>query len=128
MNRKFLLAGGLAVALAAGSGASVVIADFCADDPVIQVAPGKVVYLTDRADGAHLSSLQAVKYRVLYTYTDGAGRTHVTLLVYVPSDPSGESFALGYTVSTGPDGSGLVLAQGETESGKVVIIQFILPN
>ena len=128
MNRKFLLAGGLAVALAAGSGASVVIADFCADDPIIQIAPGKVVYLTDVADSAYLANLQSVKYRVLHTHVDGQGRTHVTLLVYVPSDPSGDSFDVKYTVSTGPNGSGLVLAEGETESGKVVIIHFILPN
>jgi hypothetical protein len=128
VNRKFLLAGGLAGALAAGSGASVVIADFCADDPIIQIAPGKVAYLTDQADSPHLASLQAVKYRVLHTSTDQDGRTHVTLLVYVPSDPSGDSFDVKYTVSSGPDGSGEVLADGETESGKVVIIHFILPN
>jgi hypothetical protein len=128
VNRKFLLASGLAGVLAAGSGASVVIADFCADDPIIQIAPGKVVYLTDRADSSHLASLQAVKYRVLQPSTDGAGRTHVTMLIYVPSDPTGESFDVKYLVSTGPNGSGDVLAEGETESGKVVIVHFILPN
>ena len=65
---------------------------------------------------------------VLHTHVDGQGRTHVTLLVNVPSDPSGDSFDVKYSVSTGPNGSGLMLAHGETESGKVVIINFILPN
>lgn len=127
MNRKFLIAGGLAGALAAGSGASVVFADFCADDPVIQIGDGQVAYLTDRADSSHLASLQAVKYRVLHSKPSADG-THVTMLLYVPSDPSGEPFDIDYTVSTGPDGSGNVLAQGETESGKVVIVHFVLPN
>jgi hypothetical protein len=128
VNRKFLLASGLAGALAVGSGASVVIADFCADDPIIEIAPGKVVYLTDYADSSHLASLQAVKYRVLHTHTDRQGRMHVTLLIYVPSDPTGESFDASYVISTGPDGSGTVLAQGESGSGKVVVVHFILPN
>jgi hypothetical protein len=127
VNRKFLLAGGLAGALAAGSGASVVIADFCADDPMIQVTPHHVVYLTDYADSSHLASLQAVKYRVLHTSTDDDGRTRVTLLIYLPSDPTGD-FEAKYTVSTGPNGSGRVLAEGETESGRVAIVYFSLPN
>ena len=127
MNRKFLIAGGVAGALAAGSGASAVFADFCADDPLIQIGDGQVVYLTDQADASHLASLQAVKYRVLHTNRSADG-THVTLLVYVPSDPTGESFDVSYTVSSGPNGSGNVLAQGQTESGKVVIVHFLLPN
>jgi hypothetical protein len=127
VNRKFLIAGGLAGALATGSGASVVVADFCADDPVIQVAPGQVVYLTDQADSSHLASLQAVKYRVLHTHKSEDG-THVTLLLYVPSDPTGDSFDVKYTVSTGPNGSGNQLASGTTESGKVVIVHFVVPN
>ena len=128
MNRKFLVASGLAGALAAGSGASVVIADWCADDPMIQIAPGKVAYLTDTADSSHLASLQAVQYWVLNTsnYTDGT--TKVTLLIYVPSDPSGQSFDLSYTISTGPDGSGNVLAEGRAESGQLLIVTFALPN
>ena len=127
MNRKFLIAGGLAGALAAGSGASVVIADFCADDPVVQIGPDQVVYLTDQADSSHLASLQSVKYRVLHTNQSADG-TRVTMLLYFPSDPTGESFDVQYTVSTGPNGSGSVLASGETESGKVVIVNFVAPS
>ena len=128
MNRKFLLASGLAGALAAGSGVSVVIADWCADDPMIQISPGHVVYLTDAADSSHLASLQAVTYRVLQTSTDQDG-THVTLLLYFPNDfVTGDSFNLSYTISTGPNGSGNVLAQGQTESGQVLIVNFTLPN
>jgi len=127
VNRKFLIAGGLAGALAAGSGASVVIADFCADDPVIQVGPNQVAYLTDQADSSHLPSLQAVKYRVLHT-EQAADGTHVTLLLYIPNDPNGDSFVVQYTISTGPNGSGTLLAQGETESGEILIVQFVLPN
>jgi hypothetical protein len=125
VNRKFLIAGGLAGVLAVGNGASVVMADFCADDPVIQVGNGQVVYLTDEADSSHLASLQAVKYRVLHTDRTADG-THVTLLLYFPNDSNGASFDVDYTVSTGPNGSGNVLAQGHTESGKAVVIQFVL--
>ena len=128
MNRKFLLAGGLAGALAAGSGASVVIADFCADDPLIQITPGQAVYLTDTADSSHLASLQAVTYKVLQTATDSNGVTHVTLLIYFPNDLTGADFNVGYTISTGPNGSGNVLAQGTTDSGDLLIVNFTLPN
>ena len=127
MNRKFLIAGGLAGALAASGGATAVFADWCADDPVIQVGGGQVVYLTDRADSAHLASLQAVRYSVLYTEQRQDGK-HVTLLLYVPADASGESFDVQYTISTGPNGSGSVLASGETESGRIVIVNFVVPN
>jgi hypothetical protein len=117
----------LAGALAAGSGASVGIADWCADDPIIQVAPGHVVYLTDTADSLHLASLQAVQCRVLQTSTDEDGTIEVTLLILVPNDPTGASFDVSYTISTGPNGSGNVLAQGQTQSGQVVIVHFDLP-
>ncbi len=127
MNRKSLIAGGLAGALAASSGASVVFADWCADDPAIQVGPSQVVYLTDQADSSHLASLQAVRYRVLGSpqLSDGL---HVTLLVYVPTDASGNSFDVQYTISTGPNGTGNVLASGKTESGNIVIVQFVIPS
>lgn len=128
MNRKFLLAGGLAGALAAGSGASVVIADFCADDPLIQILPGRAVYLTDTADSSHLASLQAVTYQVLQAAPDSQGTVHVTLLIYIPNDPTGASFQVSYTISTGPNGSGNVLAQGTTDSGDFLIVNFTLPN
>ena len=128
MNRKFLVASGLAGALAAGSGASVVIADWCADDPMIQIAPGQVVYLTDSADGSHLASLQAVQYQVLNTSTGQNGHTEVTLLLYFPNDPTGSSFDISYTISTRPNGSGKVLAEGHAESGQALIVTFDLPN
>jgi len=127
VNRKHIIAGGLAGALAASTGASAVFADWCADDPAIQIA-GKTVYLTDYADQAYAIDLQAVQYRVLYTHRDKAGQLHVTLLVYVPSHPTGEDFDTRYVVSTGPNGSGNVLAQGKGHSGRVVIVQFVLPN
>ena len=126
MNRRYLLAGGLAGAMAIGTGSSVVIADFCADDPVIQVAPGQVVYLTDYADSQYVDGLKAVKYRVLYTYRDQAGHLHVTLLVYVPSAATGDQFDINYVISTGPDGSGNVLAQGHGQSGQVLIVRFVV--
>ena len=127
MNRKFLLAGGLAGAMAVGGGASVVIADFCADDPMIQVAPNRVVYLTDYADPQYLTSLQAVKYAVLGSYSDGSGALHVTLLIYIPDSPEGQ-FETRYVISTGPNGSGNVLATGTGQSGGLIIVRFVVPN
>ena len=126
MNRKYLLAGGLAGALAIGTGSSVVIADFCADDPVIEVAPGKVVYLTDYADSQYFDSLKAVRYRVLNTHSDQAGHLHVTLLLYIPSAPTGDQFAISYLISTGPDGSGNLLTRGDAQSGQVLIVRFVV--
>jgi hypothetical protein len=126
VNRKYLLAAGLAGAMAIGTGSSVVIADFCADDPVITVAPNKVVYLTDYADSQYLDSLKAVRYRVLYTYGDQSGRLHVTLLIYIPSGPTGDQFDIDYVISTGPDGSGTVLAKGHGQSGQVLILRFVV--
>jgi hypothetical protein len=127
VNRKFLLAGGLAGAMAIGSGATVVIADWCADDPMIQVSPTQVVYLTNYADTQYLASLQAVQWRVLATYLDASGALHVTLLIYIPNSPQGQ-FDTRYVISTGPDGSGNVLVTGEGQSGSLIIVRFVLPN
>jgi hypothetical protein len=94
---------------------------------MIQVAPNQVVYLTNYAESEHLASLQAVQYRVLYTYTDANGRLHVTLLIYIPNAPQGQ-FDVRYVISSGPDGSGNVLVQGDGHSGKILIVRFLLPS
>lgn len=109
----------LALLLTAVSG---VASEWCSEDPAIHFTDasghGQTVYLTAYGDGVeHSRAVSAVAYALSTEYTDHGHRTTVKLVVFVPDDCR-HHFHVRDVVSTGPDGTGLVLARHDANSGQ----------
>lgn len=126
MKRKMLAAGGAVAAAGAAGAFSSAFADWCADDPAIQIGD-QTVYVTQYApDAGYADELAAATYQVRVLNL-GQNRL-VTIAVNNPpvDDQSGQPYEVLDVVSTGPNGSGTVLARSSGTSSNPLVLIFKL--
>jgi hypothetical protein len=102
---------------------------WCEDDPLVLITTpgGSVVpvFVTNAGLGVeHLVAVQLA--HVSYTVQPTEGSTLVRMVVVIPDDVLGSSFATRTTASTGPFASGAILANASGISGKAMNMQFTL--
>ena len=109
---------GLAFILSAVTAAA---AEWCSDDPPIRFVDAsghlRTVYLTTYGEGLdHSQQVSAQAYRYTIQYSDNRHKTKLKLTVYVRDDGR-RHFHLRSIVSTGPNGTGVVLGHHDADSG-----------
>lgn len=126
MKKKLIAAGGAVAAVGAAGAFSTAFADWCADDPAIQIGT-QTVYVTQYApDSMYLDELQKATYQVRVL---NLGDTRlVTIAVVTPpvDDQTGQPFQVMDVVSTGPNGTGTVLARAAGQSNYPTVLIFKL--
>jgi hypothetical protein len=108
----------IALFLTAISGAA---SEWCSEDPVIHFVDAgghsQTVYLTAYGEGVeHSHAVSAMAYTYATEYGDHGHKTKVKLVVFVPDDCR-HHFHVRSVVSTGPGGTGVVLAHHDGDSG-----------
>jgi hypothetical protein len=120
--KRILVVAPIAVAAALiQAGTTAAAAEWCSDDPAIYLvdAAGNrhTVYLTTYGDGLeHKPQVTAQTYWYSLKTADGGHATKVKLHVFVP-DARTHHFHVRSVVSTGPNGTGQVLAHHDGDSG-----------
>lgn len=128
MKRKIIAAGGAVAAVGAAGAFTTAFADWCADDPAIQIGD-KTVYVTQYApDSSYMDELHSAKFQVRVLNLGGAHL--VTIAVTTPhvDDETGQPFEVIDVVSTGPNGTGTVLARAHGHSQYPTVLVFKLSN
>jgi hypothetical protein len=106
--------------------------EWCSDDPAIHFRDGsghiQTVYLTTFGEGVeHSHAVSAEAYSYGTEIGDHGHKTTVKLTVFVPDD-SRRHFHVRCVVSTGPGGTGIVLAHHDGESGHNSDLEFELKS
>ena len=109
---------GLAFMLSAVTAAA---SEWCSEDPAIRFVDAgghlRTVYLTTYGEGLdHASQVSAQAYTCTIQYSDDHSKTKLKLTVYVRDDGR-HHFHLRSIVSTGPNGTGVVLGHHDGDSG-----------
>lgn len=126
MKKKMLAAGGAVAAVSAAGAFSSAFADWCADDPAIQIG-SQTVYVTQYApDAEYAADLAAAKYQVRVLNIGSAQL--VTIAVNNPpvDAGTGQPYEVYDVVSTGPNGTGTVLARSYGSSQYPTVLVFKL--
>ena len=115
----------LALVLAAISGSA---SEWCSEDPAIHFVDAKgnthTVYLTAYGDGVeHSHAVSATTFTYCTEYGDHGQKTKIRLVVFVPDDCR-HHFHVRTLVSTGPGGTGVVLAHHDSDSGHSSDLEF----
>ncbi len=108
------------------SDAAPLLGEWSATDPAIRIGD-TIVYLTQYAPDARAASARfGVRYKV-HSVRLGDRSRLVTLVVYVQEDvATGRRFDTVNIVSTGPNGSGTILARGFGRSDHPSVLVFKL--
>lgn len=123
-----MAAGGAVAAVGAAGAFTTAFADWCADDPAIQIGD-KTVYVTQYApDSKYMDELQAAKFQVRVLNL-GVSQL-VTIAVTTPTvdDQTGLPYEVIDVVSTGPNGTGTVLARAHGNSRHPTVLVFKLSH
>jgi hypothetical protein len=126
MKKKILAAGGAVAAVGVAGAFSSAFADWCADDPAIQIG-NQTVYVTQYApDAMYADELAAATYQVRVLNLGPAQL--VTIAVNNPKvdDQTGKPYEVIDVVSTGPNGTGKVLARSHGSSSWPTVLIFKL--
>jgi hypothetical protein len=127
VKRGLLVIPAVALALLL-SAVNAAASEWCSDDPTIHFRDGgghiQTVYLTTYGDGLeHVHAVRAQAYSFGTEVGDHGHKTKVKLTVFVPDD-SRHHFHVRWVVSTGPGGTGIVLARHEGDSGHNSDLEF----
>ncbi len=131
--KRILVVAPIAVAAALiQAGTTAAAAEWCSDDPAIYLvdAAGNrhTVYLTTYGEGLeHKPQVSAQSYAYSLESADGGHKTKVKLQMFVP-DGSAHHFHVHSVVSTGPNGTGRVLAHHDGDSGHANAMDFELES
>ncbi len=121
-----MAAGGAVAAVGAAGAFTSAFADWCADDPAIQIGD-QTVYVTQYApDSKYMDELHSARFQVRVL---NLGVSHlVTIAVTTPiiDDETGQPFEVIDVVSTGPNGTGTVLARAHGNSQRPNVLVFKL--
>ena len=126
MKRKIIAAGGAVAAAGAAGAFGSAFADWSADDPAIQIG-GQTVYVTQYTpDARYADELAQATYQVRVLNLGGSQL--VTIAVNNPrlDDQSGEPYEVIDVASTGPNGTGTVLARSHGSSRYPTVLIFKL--
>jgi len=126
VKKKILAAGGAVAAVGAAGAFTSAFADWCADDPAIQIGD-RTVYVTQYAPEAeYAADIAAATYQVR-VLNFGAAQL-VTIAVNNPKvdAQTGKPYEIYDVVSTGPNGTGTVLARSYGNSQYPVVLVFKL--
>ena len=121
-----MAAGGAVAAVGAAGAFTTAFADWCADDPAIQIGD-KTVYVTQYApDSKYMDELHSAKFQVRVLNL-GPSQL-VTIAVTTPrvDDETAQPFEVFDVVSTGPNGTGTVLARAHGNSQFPTVLVFKL--
>ena len=127
MKRRLLVIPAVALAFML-SAVTAAAAEWCSEDPAIRFVDASghqhTVYLTTYGEGLdHSAQVRAQAYSYTVEYIDNGHKTRLRLIVYVPDDGR-HHFHVRSTVSTGPNGSGVVLGHHDADSGHASDIDF----
>lgn len=130
--KRSLLAAPLAALALFLSALTAVASEWCSEDPPIHFVDAtghtRTVYLTAYGEGVeHSHAVSAVSYTSAIEYGDHGHKTKVRLVVFVPDD-SRHHFHVRTVVSTGPGGTGVVLARHDGDSGHGSAVDFETRN
>lgn len=126
MKKKLAAAGGAVAAVGVSGALSTAFADWCAFDPEIKIG-NQTVYVTQYApDSMYMDELAAAKFKVRVLNLPDSKL--VTIAVTTPrvDDQTGQPFEVIDVVSTGPNGTGTVLARSHGHSNYPTVLVFKL--
>lgn len=113
-------------AVGAAGAFSSAFADWCADDPAIQIGD-RTVYVTQYApDSKYVDELGAARYQVRVLNLGGSSLVTIAVTTPAVDDQTGQPFEVIDIVSTGPNGTGTVLARAHGSSQYPTVLVFKL--
>lgn len=121
-----MVAGGAVAAVGAAGAFSGAFADWCADDPAIQIGD-RTVYVTQYAtDAKYADEVGAASYQVRVLNLGVSQLVTITVTNPPLDDETGRGYEVWDVVSTGPNGTGDVLARAHARSDNPVVLVFKL--
>lgn len=128
MKKKILAAGGAVAAVGAAGAFTSAFADWCADDPAIQIG-SRTVYVTQSApDAEYAADLAAATYQVRVLRIGPAQLVTITVNNPPVDAQTGKAYEVYDVVSTGPNGTGTVLARSYGTSRYPTVLIFKLES
>lgn len=128
MKKKMIAAGGAVAAVGAAGTISAAFADWCADDPAIPIGD-RTVYVTQYAnDSMYADELAAATFQVRVLNLGVSQLVTITVNNPKVDDQTGRPYDVMDVVSTGPNGTGQVLARAHGASERPIVLIFKLSN